>query len=124
MATGNKEVWCDMAVTTTDTAVQVSVELSPSDGVVIEGNSLGVTIRITALRPALIERVDVALIRKVNYTYGRGNVYGGVFPARERSTELLTAVSVPAGGSSDWEVASQFTATDPTLCVLRGAGVG
>lgn len=88
-----------MAVTTTDTAVQVSVELTPSDGVVIEGDSLGVSIRITALRPALIERAEIALIRKVNYTYGRGNVYGGVFPARERSTELLTVVSVPAPGA-------------------------
>lgn len=87
-----------MAVTTTDTAVQVSVELSPSDGVVIEGNSLGVTIKITALRPALIERAEIALIRKVNYTYGRGNIYGGVFPARERSTEVLTSVTVPAPG--------------------------
>jgi hypothetical protein len=88
-----------MAVTTTDTAVQVSVELTPSDGVVIEGDSLGVTIRITALRPALIERADIALIRKVNYTYGRGNIYGGVFPARERTSELLTAVTVPAPGA-------------------------
>jgi hypothetical protein len=88
-----------MAVTTTDTAVQVSVELTPSDGVVIEGDSLGVTIRITALRPALIERAEIALIRKVNYTYGRGNVYGGVFPARERNTELVTVESVAAPGT-------------------------
>jgi len=75
------------------------VELSPSDGVVIEGNSLGVTVRITALRPALIDRAEFSLIRKVNYTYGRGNIYGGVFPARERTTELLTSVSVPAPGA-------------------------
>jgi hypothetical protein len=88
-----------MAVTTTDTAVQVSVELSPSDGVVIEGDSLGVTVHITALRPALIERAEVALIRKVNYTYGRGNIYGGVFPARERSTEILTTTELPAPGA-------------------------
>lgn len=88
-----------MAVTTTDTAVQVSVELTPTDGVVIEGNSLGVTIRITALRPALIEHAELTLIRKVNYTYGRGNIYGGVFPARERTTELLTTVTVPAPGA-------------------------
>ncbi|WEO77245.1 hypothetical protein BJQ94_18140 [Cryobacterium sp. SO2] len=64
----------------------------------VEGNSLGVTMRITALRPALIELADISLIRKVNYTYGRGNIYGGVFPARERSTELVTAVTVPAPG--------------------------
>ncbi|MCU1446322.1 hypothetical protein [Cryobacterium sp.] len=88
-----------MAVITTDTAVQVSVELSPVDGVVIEGSSLGVRVRITALRPALIERAEIALIRKVNYTYGRGNIYGGVFPARERSSEVLTAVRVSAPGA-------------------------
>lgn len=88
-----------MAVTTTDTAVQVSVELTPSDGVVIEGSSLGVTIRISALRPALIERAEIALIRKVNYTYGRGNVYGGVFPARERSTEILETLTLTAPGA-------------------------
>ena len=113
-----------MAVTTTDTAVQVSVELNPSDGVVIEGNSLGVTIRITALRPALIERVDIALIRKVNYTYGRGNVYGGVFPARERSTELLTAISVPAPGAipaGETRVLSQsLSVPDDGLASVRG----
>jgi hypothetical protein len=88
-----------MVVTTTDTAVQVSVELTPTDGVVIEGDSLGVAIRITALRPAAIERAEISLIRKVNYTYGRGNIYGGVFPARERTTELITAVTVPAPGT-------------------------
>lgn len=88
-----------MVVTTTDTAVQVTVELSPADGVVIEGNSLGVTIRITALRPALVEEAEVSLIRKVNYTYGRGNIYGGVFPARQRSTELMGSVAVPAPGA-------------------------
>jgi hypothetical protein len=88
-----------MGVTTTDTAVQVSVELNPSDGVVLEGESLGVKLTITALRPAMIEDVEIALIRKVNYTYGRGNIYGGVFPARERSTEQLTTVSVPAPGA-------------------------
>jgi len=87
-----------MVVTTTDTAVQVSVELTPADGVVIEGNSLGVTIRIRALRPALIEHAELTLIRKVNYTYGRGNIYGGVFPARERNTELISSVTVPAPG--------------------------
>jgi len=65
---------------------------------VIEGNSLGVTIRIRALRPALIEHAELTLIRKVNYTYGRGNIYGGVFPARERSTELISSVTVPAPG--------------------------
>jgi len=88
-----------MVVTTTDTAVQVSVELTPTDGVVIEGDSLGVTIRITALRPALIDKAEITLIRKVNYTYGRGNVYGGVFPARERTTELISSVSLPAPGA-------------------------
>ncbi|WP_120338874.1 hypothetical protein [Cryobacterium soli] len=88
-----------MVVTTTDTAVQVSVELTPTDGVVIEGNSLGVTIRITALRAALIDTAEISLIRKVNYTYGRGNIYGGVFPARERSTEVLAAITVPAPGA-------------------------
>jgi hypothetical protein len=88
-----------MAVTTTDTAVQVSVELTPSDGVVVEGEKLGVRLTITALRPAMIEDVEIALIRKVNYTYGRGNIYGGVFPARERSTEQLTTASVPAPGA-------------------------
>lgn len=88
-----------MVVTTTDTAVQVSVELTPTDGVVVEGNSLGVTIRVTALRPALIEHAEITLIRKVNYTYGRGNIYGGVFPARERTTELVSSVTIPAPGA-------------------------
>jgi len=88
-----------MVVTTTDTAVQVSVELTPADGVVIEGNSLGVTIRVRALRPASIEHAELTLIRKVNYTYGRGNIYGGVFPARERSTELISSVIVPSPGA-------------------------
>jgi hypothetical protein len=113
-----------MAVTTTDTAVQVSVELSPSDGVVIEGDSLGVTVRITALRPALIERAEISLIRKVNYTYGRGNVYGGVFPARERTTELLTVDTVPAPGALRAGEARVLTHTlripDDGLASVRG----
>jgi len=75
------------------------VELSPSDGVVVEGGSLGVSISLTALRPALIERAELSLIRKVNYTYGRGNVYGAVFPARERRTEVITTVALPAPGA-------------------------
>ena len=87
-----------MAVTT-DTAVQVSVELTPSDGAVIEGSSLGVIIQITALRAARIDRAEISLIRKVNYTYGRGNVYGAVFPARERSTEVIAVVTMPAPGA-------------------------
>ena len=113
-----------MVVTTTDTAVQVSVELTPTDGVVIEGNSLGVTIRITALRAALIDTAEISLIRKVNYTYGRGNVYGGVFPARERSTELLTAISVPAPGAipaGETRVLSQsLSVPDDGLASVRG----
>lgn len=84
---------------TTDTAVQVTVELTPSDGVVIEGGSLGVTVHLTALRPALIERAELSLIRKVNYTYGRGNVYGAVFPARERSTEIVVSSALIAPGA-------------------------
>lgn len=82
----------------TDTAVQVTVELSPSDGAVAEGRSLGVRILVTALRTALIEGAELSLIRKVNYTYGRGNVYGAVFPARERSTEILSTVALTAPG--------------------------
>ncbi|MET0956592.1 MAG: hypothetical protein ABWY68_11640 [Cryobacterium sp.] len=56
-------------------------------------------IRLTALRPALIERAELSLIRKVNYTYGRGNVYGAVFPARERSTEILSSLALAAPGA-------------------------
>jgi hypothetical protein len=113
-----------MAVTTTDTAVQVSVELSPSDGVVIEGASLGVTVRITALRPALIERAEIALIRKVNYTYGRGNVYGGVFPARERTTDLVTVTELPTPGAIPAGASRVLTHTlsipDDGLASVRG----
>jgi hypothetical protein len=82
----------------TDTAVQVTMELTPSDGVVIEGGSLGVSILITALWPALIEHAELCLIRKVNYTYGRGNVYGAVFPARERTTTVVSSFELPAPG--------------------------
>jgi hypothetical protein len=113
-----------MAVTTTDTAVQVSVELTPSDGVVVEGDSLGVDLRITALRPAMIEEVEIALIRKVNYTYGRGNIYGGVFPARERSTEILTEIDFPAPGAipagQTRVLTEQLSVPDDGLASVRG----
>jgi hypothetical protein len=102
-----------MAVTTTDTAVQVSVELTPKDGVVVEGSSLTVAIHVTALRTATIDRVQVELVRKINYTYGRGNIYGAVFPARERSLETLLTTEVPGPGIMPAGQSRTISATIP-----------
>jgi hypothetical protein len=55
----------------------------PGAGAVAEGRPLKLTLRLGALRDVPVDRVEVELVRKLRYGYGRGNVYGFVYTAWE-----------------------------------------
>ncbi|MCU1574678.1 MAG: hypothetical protein JWO93_2760 [Micrococcaceae bacterium] len=64
-----------------------------------EGSPLRLTMELEALREVQVEGLDVELVRKLRYGYGRGTMYGFVYTAWQESEDVLASTTLPGPGA-------------------------
>jgi hypothetical protein len=88
-----------MKAQTSNPAVEITHIYLPGGEAVPEGSPLKLILQVEALRNARIESLDVELVRKLRYGYGRGNMYGFVYTAWQEAEDVLASTTLPGPGA-------------------------
>ncbi len=71
----------------------------PAKRAVVEGESFSVDVEAVAERDVVADTVLLEVVQVIDYGYGRTNLHGVIYTARDRSTTVVAQQSLPPAGS-------------------------
>jgi hypothetical protein len=78
--------------------LDIDIRPLPAKRAVVEGESFAVDIEAVAERDVVADEVVLEVVQVIDYGYGRTNLHGVIYTARDRSTQVISQQPLPPAG--------------------------
>ncbi|MHA7262412.1 hypothetical protein ACX80W_04305 [Arthrobacter sp. TMN-37] len=78
--------------------LDIDIRPLPTKRAVAEGESFSVDVEAVAERDVVAEKVVLEVVQVIDYGYGRTNLHGVIYTARDRSTHVISQQPLPPAG--------------------------
>ncbi|WP_159803083.1 hypothetical protein [Arthrobacter zhaoguopingii] len=78
--------------------LDIDIRPLPAKRAVVEGESFAVDVEAVAERDVVADQVVLEVVQVIDYGYGRTNLHGVIYTARDRSTHVISQQPLPPAG--------------------------